>query len=262
MFCDTEKQEVRSNVVTKIYLVFNSTIASHIMHDEWAARQLLQHRVGGLPRCIAHHERLPTRTNDAISLISLPTINLNEFRIENNSECQRGDVYPEFRVILPPACGWMRPPFLNPLRPYVRKLGLEILRHYLVLHLNVQCVRDLDKHVLILRVDWYDLVIHVEIVSVTSNLLLLPDLFACGVRVLASDNVLVHVLALIPRYLLPILLDEFLYVGHPVHYEVHTLVLDQYFPGFIWLPPRLSLQGYAIQLRFFFIIMPRAVCSN
>jgi hypothetical protein len=156
----------------------------------------------------------------------LPTINLNEFRGENNFERQRGDVYPEFGVISLPACGWVRPPFLNSLRPYVHKLGSEILCHYLVLHLNVQCVRDLDKHVLILRVDWYDLVIHVEVVSITSNLLLLPDLFVCSVCVLASDNVLVHVLTLVPRYLLPILLDEFLYVGHPVHYEVHALVLD------------------------------------
>jgi hypothetical protein len=167
------------------------------------------------------------RTHDGISLISLPTLNLGKFRTENNCERQGSDVYPEFGVMSPPACSWVRPPFLNPLRPHVRQLGSEILHHYLVLHLNVQRVRDLDKHVLILRVDWYDLVIHVEVVSLTSKLLLLPDLLACGVCVLASDYVLVHVRALIPRYLLPILLDEFLYVRHPVYYEVYTLVLDQ-----------------------------------
>ena len=133
------------------------------------------------------------------------------------------------------ACCWVRSLFLNPLHPYFRKLGLDILCYYLVLHLNVQCVGDLDKHVFILRVDWYDLVIHIEVVSITSNLLLLPDLFTCGVCVLASNSVLVHVLALVPWYLPPIFLDKFLYVRHPVYYEVHALVLDQYFPGFIWL---------------------------
>jgi hypothetical protein len=43
MFCATEKEGVRSYAVTKIYVVLNSTIASHIMHDESAARRLLQH---------------------------------------------------------------------------------------------------------------------------------------------------------------------------------------------------------------------------
>ena len=184
-------------------------------------------RLGRPSRCSANQYRQPIATNHAIHLISLPTINSNEVRGGNNSKYERGIVYLELGIMSPPARGWVRPPFLNPLRPCIHKLGSEILCHYLVLHLNVQCIRDLDKHVLILQVDWYDLVIYVEFISISSNLLLLSDLFACGVCVLASDNVLVHVSSLVPRYLPPVLLDEFLYVEHLVHYKVHVLVLDQ-----------------------------------
>jgi hypothetical protein len=144
-----------------------------------------------------------------------------------------------------PAWGRVRPLFFNLLHPYICKLGTKIFRYYLVLQLNVQCIGDLDKHVRILLVDWYNLVIHIKLVFVTSNWLLLSNLFACSVHELASNNVPVHVLALVPWYLPPILLNDILYVGH----TIHALVLYKYVPGFPRLLPWLFFLRNAIQLR-------------